>query len=146
MTKEEKTRVEVLDEVEYVCSPVRHGKEQVGFAPRIRFKTTESDDAEMDFTKALESMIDTFGNEKVFSLADRQYDQDSKNAVRAKFTKGKVSASQAIKFHNANPDKWDEIKKRCTVDGMGLIEACEISMGVGKDAKVEPEKVHWDIL
>ena len=150
MTKDEKTKVMEREiagvKLSYICSPVKHQSKEIGFAPRIQFKTTTTDDAEMDFTKALESMIDTFGNEAVFSLADRQLDQDSKNKVRAKFTKEAVTASAVIKALSSGTLKSPDVEQVMKNKNLTYIQAAASLMGVGKEAKIEPEKVHWDIL
>jgi len=141
MTKDEKIRREVREEVDYICSPVKHAKGQVGFAPRIDFSAGK-DCAE----KVLESMIDTFGAADVFSLADRQYDQDSKNKVRAKFTKDAVTASAVVKALAAGTLKDAEVRQVMQAKNLEYIPAANTLMGIGKDAKVEPNKIHWDIL
>lgn len=133
MTKEEKTRIEVRDEIEYLCSPVRHGGKQVGFSPRRR-------------TKDLDEMLSILEPEEIWSLADRQLDQDGKNKVRAKFTKAAVSASAIIKAIAVGELDVLEVQEVEKIKGISFTKAAASLMGVGEDAKVEPNKTHWDIL
>lgn len=127
------TKLVEKDGKSYECSPVVHGKKQVGLAPRRVFDTDEE-------------MLEFFGLSVLCGLADRQYNQDTKNAVRAKFAKGATSATSAIKFYNDNPDRRKEIDRLCTIEKMELIAACEQLMGIGENAKADPDKIHWDIL
>ena len=137
MTKEEKTRVEMRVEngvnVEYLCSPVRHGGAQVGYAPRRKMVD-------------LDEMLGVLSPEKIYSLADRQLDQDMKNAVRAKFTKDKVKASSVVNALASGEISVEQINEIVRVKGLTFTDAAASLMGVGKDAKVEPYKIHWDIL
>lgn len=136
MTKEERTRTEMRDGVEYVCSPVRHGGKDVGFAPRRSFETDEE-------------MLEHFGLPILCSLADRQFDQDRKNKVRAKFTRNSFNASafgKAISDGTIDGDGLEECERIAEQKTLTLIKAAEIFLGFGKDAEVEPEKIHWDIL
>ena len=137
MTKEEKTRVGVRSEngveVAYTFSPVRHGGNQVGYSPRRSFDTDEE-------------MLEYFGLPILCSLADRQKDQDGKNAVRAKFTKDKVKASSVVNALAAGEISVEQINEVVRVKGLSFTDAAASLMGIGKEAKVEPNKVHWDIL
>jgi len=133
MTKDEKIRREVRDGIEYICSPVRHGGKQVGYAPRCA-------------TKDLDEMLEIFTPELIRDLADRQYDQDSKNKVRAMFTKDAVTASAVIKALAAGTLKSPDVEQVMKNKNLTYIEAAASLMGVGKEAKIEPDKVHWDIL
>lgn len=137
MTKDEKTIREVREEdgeqVEYICSPVKHGGNQVGFAPRRA-------------TKDLDEMLGVLEPEKIHSLADRQLDQDNKNAVRAKFTKEAVTASAVVKALAAGTLKDADVRQVMQSKNLQYIPAANVLMGVGKDAKIEPKKIHWDIL
>lgn len=140
MTKDERTihetREEDGEQVEYICSPVKHGGKQVGFAPRRE-------------TKDLDEMLGVLEPEKIHSLADRQLDQDMKNAVRAKFTKDTFKASsfgKAISNGEIDPKGLAEVTRIAEQKAITIIAAGAIFLGLGKDAKVEPEKIHWDIL
>lgn len=140
MTKDEKTKRVVRDGVEYLCSPVKHDRKQVGFAPRICFYKEDNPE------DALDAMLQKLGAATVFSLADRQYDQDSKNKVRAKFTKEAVTASAVIKALNKGTLKSTDVEQVMKIKGLEYIQAAASLMGVGKEAEIEPDKIHWDIL
>lgn len=126
------SRTETKDGINYELAKVMHDGKQVGFAPTRVFETDEE-------------MLEHLGIEILCSLAIRQYRQDAKNAVRAKFNKGKVTPAAAMKFMESNPDKVAEISRVCVVEKISLVEACEKSMGVGENAKPDAEKIHWDI-
>lgn len=137
MTKDERTihetREEDGEQIAYVCSPVRHGGKQVGFSPRRE-------------SKDLDEMLEFLEPEKIHALADRQLDQDNKNAVRAKFTKNAVSAVSVVKALAAGTIKDADVQQVMQSRNLKYIPAANVLMGVGKDAKVEPNKIHWDIL
>ena len=141
--KEEKTLLREREGVSYICSPVRHKSKQVGYAPRKKFYIDDE-----NYEDALLSMAEDFGYHRVFSLADRQYDQDQKNAVRAKFTRDVVSASKAIKYleqHGAD-DKGAEVLRLWQVEKLSLTDAVAKVMGIGENASADENQIHWDVL
>ena len=133
MTKDEKTRVEVRDGVEYACTPVTHDKKQVGYAPRRK-------------TADLDEMLDFLSPEKIHSLADRQLDTDTKNAVRGKYLRDAVKATGVINGLNKGTLKMADIERLMQVEKLGFVQAGAKLLGVGKDAKIEPDKIHWDVV
>ncbi len=130
---ETETKSVERDGKEYECSPVFHERKQVGFAPRRSF---ESD----------EEMLEHFGLSILCGLADRQYNQDTKNKVRAKFLKGAVSPSAIVKSIAAGEISVDDINDIINQKGLSFTAAAASLMGVGADAKSEPDKIHWDVL
>lgn len=129
----DKTKVEVRDEVEYFCTPVKHQSKQVGYAPRRKLVD-------------LDEMLELFTPEEIFKLADRQFATDGKNKVRGKFTKDKIKASTILDAIANGTLKTDAIMAEAEAKGIDFTKAGAALLGIGKDAEIKSEKIHWDIL
>lgn len=126
MSNRKEVQIVERDGVRYVIEPVRWSGKIVGFAPTLEEPN--------------------FDEEKLKSLAIRQYKQDSKNVVRGKYSKEKVTASAALKAIANREIDTEEIMKVSEQKNLTFTDAAGVLMGIGKDAKIDPEKIHWDIL
>ena len=131
-------KIETWDGVEYECEEVHYKAHCVGYAP----------------TKAMADLDDMLGSiepEDVFVLAKRQLKQDAKNAVRKKF-QTKLSAgivNKAIEDGRlVDKDVVSAIQLAKDGKFKNWTEACMVKLGLGVAAldKVDPKKIHWDIL
>ena len=141
MATKEKERELERDGVVYLATEVRTDKKCVGLAPRIKFKLDGD-----SYADALEKMTVELGEEQLFKLADAQLNTSTQNRVRAKYNKDKFSASQTVAAIASGEITTDDIMSTQKQRNVSFTEAAGILMGVGKNAVVDSEHVHWDCL
>lgn len=122
------------DGVTYNLGKVCHESKCVGFAPTLPFGT-------------LEEMADVMDEKTVLELAVRQYEQDAKNKVRAKFLGGKVGATRIVAAINKKTITVEQVQERMALDETSFEAAAVALLGLNVDVKkANPEMIHWDIL
>lgn len=132
MAREIKTAAR--DGVSYVVEKVHHDGKCVGLAPSLQF-------AELD------EMRDVFDDKVVFDLAIRQYRQDAKNKVRAKFLKSGVSAERIVSSLNNGSVKWADVAALAEREKIQPTEAAKrLIQASMKVEDANPDTIHWDIL
>ncbi len=129
--------------VKYSCQAVRHKGKNVGFAPAKTAQGKSSDDQ-------LEWLTNKYGSKDIVACFTRQLKQDVMNAVRAKYSKDKVSATTVINAIGNGTITVEMQQKAVEEMAAGkyktFTDACAAYLGIGEGAlkNADPKHIHWD--